>query len=126
MSGLNNRLISNNEQLTANCSMHTVPEAFNDVATNAVFADWKDSTNSTFAYGQIKALWIINPLGSGLTFWLRGPGDLSPTANNDLGIPIHAGSDTFLPMTPSALSSWGGNLEGVEAAGLPVVFVIFR
>jgi len=123
---LNNRLIGNNEVLTGNCSLFTVPLAQNAEGVDAVFADMKDSDGTVIAYGKIKALWIINPLASGVDFWLRGPGDLSPTANNDEGVKIPPGSDTFLPMTEGTLNSWGGNQQDLGVNTDPLVFVVFR
>jgi len=122
---LNNRLVGNNAVLTGNCSLFTVPVAQNAVDVDAVFANMKDSDGNVIAYGQIKGLWIINPPGSDVTFWLRGPGDLSPTANNDAGIELAAGSDLYLAMTPDTLNSWGGNLE-TAGETQPICFLVYR
>lgn len=123
MSGLNNRLVSNNEVLTANCSLFTVPVAQN--AGNAAFADWQDSSATAVDFKDVKGLWIINPIGSDVTVWIRGPGDLSPTGDANEGLKLSPGADTFLPINESALNSWGGNLQ-TAAEAIPVVFVVFR
>jgi len=127
---LNNRLVGNNEVLTGDCSVFTVPLA--PKGANAAFADMKDADNTTIVFGQIKALWIVNPIASGVDFWLRGPGNLvvgSATAggpDTDKGLRIQPGTDTFLPMNESALISWGGNQEDLGVNTNPLVFVVFR
>lgn len=124
--GLNSRLVKNNAVLTEECSMFTVPEVKNLEAENLTFAQFTDSADNLVDYGQIKALWIINPPASGVIFWLRGPGDLSPTANNDKGIEIGAGADVFLAMSEGALNSWGGNIQKNAEEVDPIVFVVYR
>ncbi len=124
--GLNDRLIRKNEVLSGDCSMFTVPEGQNDEAENLKFIQFKDSDGTLVDYGDIKGLWIINPPGSGVIFWLRGPGDLSPTGDNDKGIEIQAGADTFLAMNSSALHSWGGNIQLNAAEVDPIIFVVYR